>query len=265
MDISKKNIEWLNYKKMNLKILCFSQAVFKKASDFGFDALRVQYFIEPKKTSKNFSDLKIYFWQRSKDITWTLVKNLLKDKIINKIIFRNTPDPFMFGLPIPSKEDVNKYHMEILDKWMNKEEIEKILSDFNVFIAPRKYEGIGMAFLEAMAYGMVVIAPNTSTHNEYIKSGFNGYLYELDNPEPIDFLNLKDISMNALQTVIDGYAEWIKSEGEIVDFINKKSNTAPLNNQEKRILVVGNIFYLSIINVKNIVKKVIKKLLINFK
>jgi glycosyltransferase involved in cell wall biosynthesis len=44
-------------------------------------------------------------------------------------------------------------------------------------MAPRRYEGIGMAFLEAMAMEMCVVAENQSTANEYILSGKNVILY----------------------------------------------------------------------------------------
>jgi glycosyltransferase involved in cell wall biosynthesis len=53
---------------------------------------------------------------------------------------------------------------------------------FNVFVAPRRFEGIGLSFLEAMARGQVVIAENNATMNEYIVHDVNGLLYEPDRP-----------------------------------------------------------------------------------
>ena len=38
-------------------------------------------------------------------------------------------------------------------------------------------EGIGHAFLEAMAEGMVVVANDAPTHSEYISHGLNGLLF----------------------------------------------------------------------------------------
>ena len=35
-----------------------------------------------------------------------------------------------------------------------------------------------MAFLEAMSLGLIIIAPNNPTYNEYIISGHNGFLYD---------------------------------------------------------------------------------------
>jgi glycosyltransferase involved in cell wall biosynthesis len=256
-----KKIEWLNYKKLNLKILCFSRNIFEKVSQLGLSALRVQYFIKPQKQQKDFSKLRVYFWQRRRSINWNVVKKLLGGQHIDKLIFRNIPDPFMIKMPIPSKREMERYHIEISDKWLERSEMDKILSDFNVFIAPRKYEGIGMAFLEAMSYGMAVIAPDTLTHNEYIKSGFNGYLYDLKSPKPIDFSDIENISNNAFRTVNEGYARWQKSENEIVNFIDKISETASLSRKENVLIISANIFYNPLIQAKRSIKNVIKRIL----
>lgn len=252
---------WLNYKKINLKILCFSKEIFSTVSKLGFDTLYVQYFIEPKKQRKDFSELKVYFWQRHKSVDWNVVKKLLGSQKIESLFFRNLPDPFMDRLPLPSKQDIKRYNINISDKWLDRSEMNNILSDFNIFIAPRKHEGIGMAFLEAMAYGMVVIAPDTLTHNEYIKSGFNGYLYDLNDPKPINFSNLKDVSNNSRKAAFDGYNKWRESQNKIIDFINKKSETAPLNRKEK-IVLLENIFYdpplMAVRLIKNIIKIIVR-------
>ena len=44
----------------------------------------------------------------------------------------------------------------------------KLVKYSDVFISPRKQEGIGMSFLEAMSLGKYIIAINDSTMNEYI-------------------------------------------------------------------------------------------------
>lgn len=61
-----------------------------------------------------------------------------------------------------------------------------------LYFAPRKYEGIGMSFLEAMASGRCVIAPDYPTMNEYIKNGETGYLYNFKRPQKIKFDDIKN-------------------------------------------------------------------------
>jgi glycosyltransferase involved in cell wall biosynthesis len=253
--------EWLRYKKLRLKVLCFSKRIFEKVSPWGFDVLPVQYFIKPEQQKRDFSQPKVYFWQRNGSVTWSTVKKLLGEQRIERLFFRNIPDPFMMAMPVPSLRDREKYNIEISDTWLERSEMERILSEFNVFIAPRKYEGIGMAFLEAMSRGMVVVAPNTPTHNEYIQSGVNGYLYDLKNPARIDLSDLENISKNAFSTASDGYARWQQSENKIVDFIDKKSETMPLSHEEKVLVAFASISYLPLLQGKNFVKHIIKKII----
>jgi hypothetical protein len=60
-------------------------------------------------------------------------------------------------------------------------------SKANVFFAPRAREGIGMAFLEAMARGQCVVANHAPTHSEYITHNVSGVLFDLQNPALLDF------------------------------------------------------------------------------
>lgn len=88
------------------------------------------------------------------------------------------------------------------------------------YIAPRDFEGIGMSFLEAMAMGRCVIAPNNPTMNEYITDGFNGILYELDNPKINKKYNIKSIQENTKKYIQQGYLKWSEEKNKILDYIN---------------------------------------------
>jgi hypothetical protein len=242
----KKKAEWLKYKELHLKVLCFSKRIFDEVTRLGFDALYVQYFIKPERQERDFSHLKVYFWQRHRSVTWNTVKKLLGEQPVGKLLFRNIPDPFALLMPVPSRQDREQYHIEVSDAWLEKSEMEKILSDFNIFIAPRKYEGIGMAFLEAMSRGMAVV---------------NGYLYDLKNPKQIDFSDLENISKNALSTASEGYARWQQSKNKIIDFIDKKSETMPLDHEEKMLLAVASVSYLPLLRGKNFIKHIVKKVI----
>jgi hypothetical protein len=80
-----------------------------------------------------------------------------------------------------------------------------------------------MAFLEAMAKGKCVVAPNHSTMNEYIIHRKTGILYEPDNPQPLDFsnLNIKEIGSNAREYIEQGHAGWLDAQKELIDFIDQ--------------------------------------------
>ncbi len=98
-----------------------------------------------------------------------------------------------------------------------------MLSKSNVYFAPGLYEGIGLSFLEAMAMGMCVVAPNTATMNEYIIHGVNGLLYNPQDPFPLDFSHADRFGARARKSVENGYKRWVKSIDDILDFVDGKS------------------------------------------
>ncbi len=89
----------------------------------------------------------------------------------------------------------------------------------NVFFSPRMREGIGMAFLEAMASGLCVVAPDFPTMNEYIANGTNGILYSLDQTSPLDFSRAQDMGARARETVERGFADWQSSLADLKEFL----------------------------------------------
>ncbi len=61
----------------------------------------------------------------------------------------------------------------------------------DIFILNSEYEGLSHTILEAMQYGIPVIASNKGGNPELIKDGFNGFLIEYDNQEQLKRAILK--------------------------------------------------------------------------
>ncbi len=243
---SRRKIDWLQYKSLEIKIICFSKTTLKRVRDFNFEAIYTQYFPPIRvKNKKSFLHLNLYFWQRDKGITWETVRKIIDRQEVSKFLFRNILDPFIPLLPshLPSEEDIKKYNIIFSNKWLKKEEMEEMISEYNVFLAPRPTEGIGLSFLDAMALGLVVIAPNNPTYNEYIKDGINGYLYNLKNPSPIDFSNIKEIGDNNLKILNSGRQKWIESKERIFNFIEKKPIKSVIPFKESALIFCGGLFY----------------------
>ena len=104
--------------------------------------------------------------------------------------------------------------------WKNRQNYLRELEKFHVYFAPRKYEGIGMTFLEAMAMGMCVVAENAPTANEYILSGKNGILYggqegKLYLPIRRSTRELCHLGMEARKTVRQIHTGWIRDRNRI--------------------------------------------------
>lgn len=104
--------------------------------------------------------------------------------------------------------------------WKSRQDYLRNLGKFQVYFAPRKYEGIGMTFLEAMAMGMCVVAENAPTANEYITSGQNGILYggwadKLYAPPPRSIQELRRMGMGARETMRRIHQAWLRERGQI--------------------------------------------------
>lgn len=60
--------------------------------------------------------------------------------------------------------------------------IPSLLGDSFVYVQPSRYESQGIALLEAMAAGRVVVASDLPAIREYIRHGENGFLVDPENP-----------------------------------------------------------------------------------
>jgi glycosyltransferase involved in cell wall biosynthesis len=92
----------------------------------------------------------------------------------------------------------------------------------HLVFAPRALEGIGMAFLEPMARGQIVVAPDRPTMNEYLRHRTTGLLFDPDRPEldlaptPAMFAAM---SRAAVRTVSLGHARWLADRERLVSII----------------------------------------------
>jgi glycosyltransferase involved in cell wall biosynthesis len=213
---------WLKYR--DFKFINFSKTLHLKLKKLGIISEYFQYFLKPeisKQQNRDFKQLNGFFWQRTSGITWDHIKKIVRKTDFNKIHIHAAVDPPGYELVLPSKEEKEKYNITISDWFPEKNDYVKLLSDTNVFFAPRLYEGIGMSFIEAMAMGQCVVAPDNPTMNEYITHGVNGLLYDLEDSSPLDFSDIESISVNAKRYMHKGYRKWSKSEKKLIRFIEK--------------------------------------------
>lgn len=216
-------INWLSYK--NFKMINFSKTLHRKLVDLGLNSLYLKYFCKPPEEIKNFYEgnkLKGFFWQRIDEIDFNLIKKLIGQNSFEKIYFHNAPDPTRKKKIDLRPDDIKKYNIKSTDWFENSKDYFNCLNDADVFFSPRLYEGIGLASVEALCLGKLVVAPDTPVLNEYIKNGFNGILYDIKNPKPVSFENIKSVRKNTLEYCKEGYKEWVNSKELIFDFIEKK-------------------------------------------
>ncbi len=216
---------WRKYTYISeVKFVNFSKTLHQRQKKLGFESRYFQYFLPPDKSARQRPDpkgLKGFFWQRTNRITWNHIRELIKNTNFKSIVLHSAVDPPGFDLVLPAEEEIKKYNIKIT-RWFNrKEDYSRLVRDADVYFAPRAAEGIGMSFLEAMAMGKCVVAADNPTMNEYISHGKTGLLYDPDNPGPLDFSNIEEISLNAQKYIEEGRQRWLESEKELLDFIQE--------------------------------------------
>lgn len=75
---------------------------------------------------------------------------------------------------ILKKKKLEKYF--IFPGWVKKEEKEKLLKTANLFLLPSYTEAMPMSILEAMGYGLPIIASNVGGIPQLVEDGKNGFM-----------------------------------------------------------------------------------------
>jgi glycosyltransferase involved in cell wall biosynthesis len=148
------------------------------------------YNREPK-TNSFKQDFDVFFWERTpvhvsiQDVLrW--FKNMNPTYTIRKHL-----DPGQISLD-PSYLFLNDRIKMLDNNWLNHDQYLAILEKARVFVAPRRWEGIGLSSLEAMSRGIPVVGLASPTLNEYIENGVTGVLIK------DKFSSLPDIDFNIL-------------------------------------------------------------------
>lgn len=162
------------FRLMKLRALSFSLPVHEYLTQIGLSSLRVHYF--PELRERPFRErtppYTFFFWQRHKGVGLQEVRALIGEENIAKIFYKAEP-----GV----SEEGSK--LVYLPEWLSEADLEKITTEVDVVIAPRRQEGIGMAYLKALALGVPVLGFADHTMAEYIKPGENGWFFN-NSPPP---------------------------------------------------------------------------------
>lgn len=231
---------WNEYK--NCNIINFSKAFHKTCKEGGLSSYYIQYFPKPADILDEGDEKSIFFWQRSDKITTKTLEKVIDIKKIDKLYLHKNTDPKNKFIP-PSKNLESKV---VYSSWFDtKEEMQKYIQKSALYFAPRRYEGIGMSFLEAMAAGRCVIAPDYPTMNEYIKNRETGFLYDYKRPELLTLSNIRKIQKNTSEYIKQGYEKWEKEKYKIFEYIESEpvTDTDLLNKhifiRNENILLLG--------------------------
>lgn len=212
----------------------FSLRLHAIVSALGTRSFLVRYYKEPVEPDAiaNFDDgIKAFLWQRRPEqgINLSAVEALLGEQLSSVHIHDAPDDPLVSeGRGIP--QSLENYDLTTSTWFSTGEDYFVELEKCNTFICPRHAEGIGMAMLEAMARGMLILAADEATHNEYIANWVNGILFNPSHPTPAQVGDRAAvIGMQAWLSSKIGYERWLSEADEIPNFIRSCPRTVRLD------------------------------------
>jgi hypothetical protein len=213
---------WWTYR--NFTIISFSSFLYSRLKIIGLDSHYIQYF--PKITEHNDegSSQSIFFWNRRAKMNINIVGKLFSNSNVSEINWHQALDPDQKLVPLKDKY-LDRFKVKITKWFDSKKEMYDYRDQSAYYIAPRISEGIGHSFLEAMASGRCVIAPNKPTMNEYIKDGENGLLYNPKNIKAIGKHDLIMIKRNARLYCSEGHKQWNKNKSNIFLWIERPTHS----------------------------------------
>lgn len=230
--------QWSKYSKY--KFINFSRTLFSKLEFLDFQKNIYLQFAPTVPKFRKSRDVnqkpKVFFWQRSEHINWSVLKKLIDFTQISSLhlhrIEKDVANDNWFE--IPEGQDFEGFDITFSSWFDSKDELYRLLSDCDIFVAPRLFEGIGQTFLEAMAMGKCVISPNFPTMNEYIENGLNGILFDIMDPKPIDFRQWRRIGDQACVSIRRIRSLWDEKKLDIIHLIESpltiESDKDPVND-----------------------------------
>jgi hypothetical protein len=221
----------------------FSRLLHERVRRLGPKTLYVKYFVSPVSESSlpTFDDgLRVFLWQRRPEhgINLRAIETLFGDHLAAVHVHDAPDDPTIDTKPYLQRGS-DHYRLTISEWFEDHSEYERALARCNVFIGPRRSEGIGLGFIEAMSRGMLVVAPDQPTHNEYVANWVNGVLFNPDEIGPADFHNTARMARLGWQTARDGHQRWLAARANLVAFLQSTPEPPPAEGIASDLLARG--------------------------
>ncbi len=217
-DTPKTKAFWQGY--LGFKIVSFSSTLGRQLKDWGHDVLSVQYYPEVFEVRRTTS-LRGFFWPRTESLDWSHIRQMVMGVSWDGFHLHLTNPEGRHNLPNDNESEALK--MEQSDWYERPEDYLKVLDKTSVYFAPRRLEGIGQSFVEALVRGLCVVAPDAPTMNEYITHGVDGYLYDPESPASLDWSKVDSLGDKAWERAKQGRKAWVESLPTLKAFLTEST------------------------------------------
>ena len=231
---------WRRIALTGMPVVSFCSRVTNFARQNGVrDILDIKFFPDPKKYKDMQGDPRILLlWERG-EMNFNIVKTLFPPGTMKEVILLRHPEEKITHSEL-TDSDVARYNVKIVETgFLPREQFLETIRSAGTVIAPRKKEGIGMVFLEAMAMKKCVITHLDATMDEYVKHGVNGLLFDAENPSQINLADVVRIHAN-MPDPSTLYNTWLLDQEKIAPFIK----STPRLSLSKKALFLYYIYYL---------------------
>ncbi|BAK65694.1 hypothetical protein SLG_10190 [Sphingobium sp. SYK-6] len=210
------------------RFIAFSRAMHETLQCAGLDSSYFQYFPEPAAEPITFAEPEgAFFWERRpmERTNASQVRAQCRALGLTKLHVHAAPDRPHHRIAQSARLAQMKdgaVPVSVSGWFDDRAALDACASTFRFYFAPRTQEGIGATFLEAMARGQIVLAPDAPTMNEYIGHLSSGILYDPDAPLSLPILSKSDldrISTGAFQRVRLGHERWLKDRERLNSII----------------------------------------------
>lgn len=159
------------------------------------DVLSKHYNIKSIVITPGYDDDLFYFQPQKKSTDILFAGNAIKRKGIDVLIDAIKENKKYYknkNVKIYCEGALKQYYFnqvkeyELLDiitfgDRLNADDLAKEYNKSKVFVFPSRKEPLGLVGIEAIASGAILVATNTGGIKEYVRDGYNGYLFEREN------------------------------------------------------------------------------------
>jgi Glycosyl transferases group 1 len=248
---------WQKIASTQIKILSFSEGIDIVCRKHQIDYVSVRYHKKPTDHIQAFNKDKyiLFFWYRG-SIRFTDWIKLFPLEMIEKVYYYSAPLGSSFKNEEIAEEDMIKYKVDkiaLQEFSVNRNIFLEYLEKTDIFICPRKQDGIGLPLIEGLSFGKFLVGHNDYTMKDYIRHNQNGFLYNIGSTEQVSVSVIENSTAYRIQFAKEGYENWEKDKGKVKQLYNT-FNFTPVSG-------IGLKVYLIMLYefAKKIAKKILKK------